>query len=84
MTAGSQPWAGDTDLFIHCLATASSGLRRMLTNFHLPVLHPVFMLVSAFAGYETDAGGRMPTPSQKATAFSPTAMPAFWSGHSEE
>lgn len=44
------PWAGDTDLFI----TPGYRFKRieaMLTNFHLPC-STLFMLVSAFAGYE--------------------------------
>ncbi|MCB1048924.1 MAG: S-adenosylmethionine:tRNA ribosyltransferase-isomerase, partial [Calditrichaeota bacterium] len=47
-------WTGDTDLFI----TPGYRFKRieaMLTNFHLPK-STLFMLVSAFAGYERMRG----------------------------
>ena len=46
-----QPWAGSTDIFI-TPGYSFKAVDVLMTNFHLP-RSTLFMLVSAFAGYET-------------------------------
>ena len=67
------PSAATTDIFI----TPGYRFRAvdvLMTNFHLP-RSTLFMLVAAFAGLETHAGGLCATPSRAATASIPTATP---------
>ncbi len=71
--AASQPFAGETRLFI----TPGYRFRAvdlLMTNFHLP-RSTLFMLVAAFAG-STPCSAPTPTPSRRATASIPTATPA--------
>ena len=66
-------WSGETALFI-IPGYRFQAVDLLLTNFHLP-RSTLFMLVCAFAGTKR-MQAPMPTLSPRATASTPTAMPA--------